>query len=70
MSKIRKKGSETTVNDIAGVSLMLFVFALRRCCAEGKKELLYLPHGNHNHIPPQLLRIRFHILWAQIAEGH
>ena len=68
MREFRNKGSEATVNDEVDFSLMLLLFALGRRYAESRKDFLYLPHGYHNHTPPQLLRIHFHILWVQIAE--
>lgn len=41
---------------------------LRTACTESRDSLLYLPRGNHSHIPPRPLRIHSHILWAQTAE--
>lgn len=68
MREFRSQGSEATVNDEVGFSLMLLLFALGGRRAARRKDFLYLPHGCHSHTPPQLLRIHFHTLWAQTAE--
>lgn len=50
-----------------GCSLLLLL-TQRTARTESRAGLLYLPRGNHSHIPPRPLRIHSHILWAQTAE--
>lgn len=47
---------------------LLFLLTQRTARTESRAGLLYLPRGNHSHIPPRPLRIHSHILWAQTAE--
>lgn len=53
---------------IAWLLATLVLLTQRMNRTKSKDILLYLPHGNHNRIPPRPLHIHFHTLWAQTAE--
>lgn len=64
--KKQNEGSDPTMNDTCSSTVVLLSSELNR--AKSRDSFLYLPHGNHNRIPPRLPHIRFHIPWAQTAE--